>query len=272
MTDKNAAEPQPHAPLAGRRLFMGFTIGYWMLNIIEMFERLAYYSIRSVVAIYIMQADETHGLHFTAAQKGTIYSLVVHLPVAAAHLHRGLRGPLRLQEDPGLLHHPQRDRLPDDGHPHQLRGLLAGSHRAGHRHGLLQAQPSRGSLAHNVTRRTPPWGGGSSTGSSTSALHRPVARQNWHALRSGLAGPVLHRRRYHESELPDALHLQGFYESGADKTEGPWKVFKRTLRNLGDARLITWLLIMSCFWLMMYSLWDLQPNFLTDWNDSWDVA
>ena len=53
---------------------MGFTIGYWMLNLIEMFERLAYYSVRSVVALYIMQADDPHGLHFTAADKGTIYA------------------------------------------------------------------------------------------------------------------------------------------------------------------------------------------------------
>ena len=62
------------------------------------------------------------------------------------------------------------------------------------------------------------------------------------------------------------------FESGADKTQGPLRVLVRTLRNLGDARLITWLLIMSCFWLMMYSLWDLQPNFVTDWNNSGDVA
>jgi dipeptide/tripeptide permease len=62
------------------------------------------------------------------------------------------------------------------------------------------------------------------------------------------------------------------FESGADKTEGPLQVFVRTIKNLGDLRLVTWLLIMSCFWLMMYTLWDLQPNFLTDWNDSSDVA
>ena len=60
--------------ISGRRTIMGFTIGYWMLNIIEMFERLAYYSVRSVVALYIMQADDPHGLHFTAADKGTIYA------------------------------------------------------------------------------------------------------------------------------------------------------------------------------------------------------
>jgi hypothetical protein len=62
------------------------------------------------------------------------------------------------------------------------------------------------------------------------------------------------------------------FDSGADKTEGPAKVFLRTIRNLSDGRLVAWLLIMSCFWLMMYTLWDLQPNFLTDWNDSSDVA
>jgi hypothetical protein len=62
------------------------------------------------------------------------------------------------------------------------------------------------------------------------------------------------------------------FESGADKTQGPLRVLWRTLKNLWDARLVTWLLIMSCFWLMMYALWDLQPNFVTDWNDSGDVA
>ena len=61
--------------LAGRRKFLGFTHGYWMLNTIEMFERLAYYLVRSVIAIYIMQADDPHGLHFTASDKAMIYSL-----------------------------------------------------------------------------------------------------------------------------------------------------------------------------------------------------
>lgn len=45
-----------------------------MLNIMEMWERLAYYGMRVVVPIYIMQADEPGGLHFTPAEKGTIYA------------------------------------------------------------------------------------------------------------------------------------------------------------------------------------------------------
>ena len=62
------------------------------------------------------------------------------------------------------------------------------------------------------------------------------------------------------------------FESGADKTQGPLRVLWRTLKNLADVRLVTWLLIMSCFWLMMYQVWDLHPNFLTDWVDSSGIA
>ena len=48
---------------------------FWMLNVMEMFERLAYYGVRVVIPIYIAQADEIHGLHFTQSQKGFIFML-----------------------------------------------------------------------------------------------------------------------------------------------------------------------------------------------------
>jgi dipeptide/tripeptide permease len=51
-----------------------FSPTFWMLNIIEMWERLAYYVLRPVAPIYIMQATEPGGLHLTAAHKGTIYA------------------------------------------------------------------------------------------------------------------------------------------------------------------------------------------------------
>src|SRR5437762_11736805 len=39
-----------------------------------------------------------------------------------------------------------------------------------------------------------------------------------------------------------------------------------------EPRLIAFLLVMSGFWLMMYQLWDLQPNFIADWVDSRSMA
>jgi hypothetical protein len=60
--------------------------------------------------------------------------------------------------------------------------------------------------------------------------------------------------------------------SGASKTETIWQVLKRTLANILEPRLLAWLAIMSGFWLMMYQLWDLQPNFIVDWVDSRPLA
>ena len=48
---------------------------FWMVNAMETLERLAYYGVRVVIPVYIAQADELHGLHFSQVQKGTIFML-----------------------------------------------------------------------------------------------------------------------------------------------------------------------------------------------------
>jgi hypothetical protein len=60
--------------------------------------------------------------------------------------------------------------------------------------------------------------------------------------------------------------------SGASKTESLGQVLWRTLVNIAEPRLLTWMAIMSCFWLMMFQLRDLQPNFIADWVDSTSAA
>jgi len=60
--------------------------------------------------------------------------------------------------------------------------------------------------------------------------------------------------------------------SGASKTEPLGNVLWRTATNIFEPRLLAWILIMSCFWLMMFQLWDLQPNFIADWVDSRSAA
>jgi len=46
---------------------------FWMVNLIEMVERCAYYGVRTVIPIYIAQADEPGGLHFSQTDKGLIF-------------------------------------------------------------------------------------------------------------------------------------------------------------------------------------------------------
>ena len=65
------AEPAPPATTKKKRVFGRV---FWTLNTIEMWERLAFYNLRVMAPIYIMQADNPGGLHLTAADKGSIYA------------------------------------------------------------------------------------------------------------------------------------------------------------------------------------------------------
>src|SRR4029453_15484707 len=67
-----APTPTPPAALAPAK--PRFARSFWFLNTIEMWERLAYYNLRVMAPIYIMQADDPGGLPLTAANKGTIYA------------------------------------------------------------------------------------------------------------------------------------------------------------------------------------------------------
>jgi dipeptide/tripeptide permease len=49
-----------------------FPRSFWMGCGVEMFERLSYYGVRTVLPLYIAQADDPGGLHFRQAQKATI--------------------------------------------------------------------------------------------------------------------------------------------------------------------------------------------------------
>ncbi len=60
--------------------------------------------------------------------------------------------------------------------------------------------------------------------------------------------------------------------SGASKDVHPLQVLRNTAINIVEPRLLAWLLIMSAFWMMMYQLWDAQPNFIRDWVDSSSLA
>ena len=60
-------------------------------------------------------------------------------------------------------------------------------------------------------------------------------------------------------------------ESGYAKKDSVTDVMIVTLKNLMNGRLIVVLSILAGFWLMMYQLWDLAPNFIADWVDTRDI-
>ncbi len=53
---------------------VGLDNRFWIVNVMEMFERLAYYGVRAVVAIYMVLPESQGGPEFTHVQKGIIFA------------------------------------------------------------------------------------------------------------------------------------------------------------------------------------------------------
>lgn len=274
----------PAAPVvsAGRR----FHSTFWLLNSIEMWERLAFYNLRVMAPIYIMQADNAGGLHLTAQDKGTIYAwwaiFQSLLPIVTGGLadrfgyKRTLAFAISLMMAGYLMVAFLRD-LPFLGN---YWGLFLSILTLAT--GTAFFKPSiQGSLAHNLTKANSSvgWGifywvvnVGAFVGHFLPSL---FLLKGWFGATSNSAEAW--RNLFLASAAFTCLNLVLllFYRdvpSGASKTEGLLSVLKRTLLNIVEPRLLAFMTIMSCFWLMMFQLWDLQPNFIADWVDSSRMA
>ncbi len=267
-TGKSDVPTEPHAH------HRAFGRAYWMLNSIEMFERLAYFGIRAVVPLYIMQATEPGGLHLSALHKGWIYMwwaiFQSFLPIVTGGIadRYGYKRVLFFAISANVIGYVMMANF------HDYYGFFAGILVLAT--GTAFFKPAlQGSLAQALTKENSSLGWGifywvvnvgafSAPFVSTIVLGKPHSLEGWQNLFYLCAAFT----------CCNLLLLLTFKDvpSGADKTESPFAVLKRTIVNIFEARLITWLLIMSCFWLMMYQLWDLHPNFITDWVDSSTVA
>jgi len=265
----------------------GFGRNFWLLNTIEMFERLAFYNLRVVAPIYIMQAEDPGGLHLTAAQKGTIYAWWAAfqsiLPVFTGGIadrlgyKRTLVGALGMMLMGYLMIAFLRDLPWIDNYTGFFMGVLVLAT------GTAFFKPAiQGTLAHILDRHNSSvgWGVfywvvnvGAFIGHYLPTIFlvysvifpepfyaSPHSREAW-------------RNLFLASAAFTALNLVllCFFRdvpTGVAKSESYLRVLQRTVFNIFEPRLLMWIVIMSGFWLMMFQLWDLQPNFITDWVDS----
>ncbi|TVQ93357.1 MAG: MFS transporter [Deltaproteobacteria bacterium] len=66
-----ADELAPTGPIAS---ILALDNRFWIVNVMEMLERLAYYGVRAVVPIYMVLATQEGGIELSHAQKGTIFA------------------------------------------------------------------------------------------------------------------------------------------------------------------------------------------------------
>ncbi|MBN1394939.1 MAG: MFS transporter [Pirellulales bacterium] len=326
-TDTNTPSTDPSAPKAR------FSRTFWTLNVIEMWERLAFFNLRVVAPIYIMQADNVGGLHLTATDKGFIYAwwsvFQCFLPLVTGGIadrfgYKRVMGFSVVMMVSGYLMMallrdlPILDQAADylavgvspltyadvgtnwsanviDGILHSIGGAFTGSGNFwGFFLGILILatgtaffKPSiQGSLAHQLTKENSSVGWGIFYWVVNIGAFVGHFLPSLFLLQSVAFPGCFHgeensaeawRNLFLASALFSSVNLLVMLTfrdvpSGASKTENIFQVLKRTLLNILEIRLFLWMVIMSCFWMMMYQLWDTQPNFITDWVDSGPIA
>jgi len=247
----------------------GLTWPFWAANVMEMIERLAYYGVRVVIPIYIAQADEIGGLHFTQSEKGFIFMwwavMQSALPVFTGGFadrygyKRQIVIAVLLKGLGYVAMATQREFWPF------FAGCLllaAGT--------AIFKPPIQGTFVKTLTPETSGvgWGIFYMVVNIGGFLGPPLAHflcgYSWPTVFYGCAVLVSF----------NLLWLLSYrrVDSGADRTTGVWQVAATTARQLLHGRLLAFLVIASIFWAVLMQLWDMLPNFIVDWVDSASLA
>ena len=238
---------------------------FWMVNIMEMIERLAYYGVRVVIPIYIAQADEIHGLHFTQTQKGLIFTLwalvQTGVPVFSGGFadrygyKRTVAVSIGIKAIGYLLMATQREFW-----PFTIGCLVLALGTAIFKPGL------QGTMLRTMNKDNSSvgWGTFYMLVNVGGFLGPPLAHYLY-----GISWPMVF---YGCAVIVSLNWLMLFtypsVDAGGDQRGGPLRVAAITFRNLAQPRLAVFILIMAGFWLMFMQLYDMLPNFIVDWVDS----
>jgi len=240
-----------------RSFFLGCTI--------EMWERLAYYGVRSVVPLYIAQADDPGGLHFSQAQKGNIFaawalvqSLVPMVSGGFADRY-GYKKTIATSVTLACLGYVLMGTMRGYGSFFAACMVLA--------LGTALFKPGiQGTLAQSMSKKNSSVGWGLfywlvNVGAAAAPLFGGFMRtKSWAFVFYGSAAVM--------SLNYLMLFTYAEVDSGADKRKPAWRVLVDTVKNLADVRLLAVIALFSGFWMMLYQLWDLMPNFYADWVSS----
>lgn len=260
MTDPTSSPSATAAPRGG-----ALSRAFWMLCTMEAFERLAYYGLRVVIGVYIAQADAPGGLHWSQADRATIFFwwaiFQSWLPVFTGGIadRYGYKNTIfvsiTLKVAGYLLMAVSREYW-----PFFTGAMLLATGTALFKPGI------QGSLAQNLTKDNGSvgWGifywlvnVGAMIGPGFATWLKDLG---WPAVFYGCAAiaALNYGMLFTYKEQP----------SGADLSKPLGKVMTETFSNLFQARLLLFLFVLAGFWLMMYQLWDFHPFFITDWVDS----
>ncbi len=238
---------------------------FWMVNVMEMLERLAYYGVRVVIPIYIAQADEIGGLHFTQMEKGIIFfwwaifqSLVPMISGGFADRY-GYKKTIAASIFIKVLGYIMMATMTSFW-PFLIACCVLALGTAVFKPGV------QGTMCQTLTKKNSSvgWGTFYMLVNIGGFLGPPLAHYLY-----GYSWPVV----FYGCAVIVSLNLLMLltYKDpapGGDQSGNAGKVLWETIVNMFNVRLLVFIVLMSGFWLMFMQLFDLLPNFIVDWVDS----
>ncbi len=268
--------PPIASPAPQRQSFLeqvrSFDRSYWACNLMELIERWAYYGVRTVLSLYIVDAVSRGGLEFTHIQKGSIYAwwalvqsllplftggfadrygykktvafsitikIVGYLLMATQHTYWGFFLGCMLLATGTAIFKPG------------VQGIIANSTKDSNASvgwGIFYAMVNVGGFIG-------PWTAGY------------LRIMDWsYVFYCNAALVALNFLILPFFKEPARPH----FEAGTAKNplQEAAQILVVSVKNVFEPRLAAFLVIFSGFWLMFMQLFDLLPNFIDDWVDS----
>ncbi|HPA57701.1 MAG TPA: MFS transporter [bacterium] len=251
----------------------GFQKNYWIVNVMEVFERLAFFSVRAVLPLWMVATADQHGLGLTFTEKGLIFSVWAAcqslIPMFSGSFtdNFGYKRSLYTAFSLNIFGYILMANATGFW-TMMIAGITVGTGTA------IFKPPVQGTIASSVNEENSSLGFGIfywivNIGGFIAPLMASALRGNntdgytWHFV-------------FYAAAVATAVNFIPtifFYKEPAAKTERSAKqALQNTLTALKDKDFMMFLLIFSGFWLMFMQLWDLLPNFIDQWVDSRDLA
>ncbi len=279
--------PQDNATAAPSVAQQVRTMGwnFWIANVMEALERLAYFGVRAVLPLY-MVATDGGGLGLSFSEKGLIYMLwaLVQclLPMVSGGFTDayGYKKSLYVAFSFNIAGYVVLGLLASLSGPipHAIAfgamlgaALLIGTGTA------LFKPPVQGAVAKSLDAGNSSLGfgifywvvniGGFIAPMAAAWARGDDASPTWHYVFYGAA--IVTAINF----LPTLLLFREPERNAEAAKKSPLQVLVDTMRVLFDDKgLLRFLLVVSGFWLMFMQLWDLLPNFLDEWVDTRSVG
>ena len=264
---------------------------FWFANIMEMFERLAFFGVRAIAPLYLVASAGQNGLGLDFRQKGVIYTVWALLQclipmVSGGYTDRyGYRKSLAVAFTINILGYigmaqskPIADALAAAGWSDPgfwvflVAACLVGLGTA------IFKPPIQGTIAKSVDDESSSMGWGFfywvvNIGGALAPMGAAVLRVEIDWQNVFYAAAIVTAFNFLPAFLLYKEPERSFVKTGEGGEKGPIGVFFSSIFTiLRDLRLVVFLGIFSCFWLMFMQVWDLLPNFIDEWVDTSGVA